>query len=80
MQNYHNSNDIMTLYHNIIITIHAHTITVTDNHNRSASGTLPNIALYSIVGGSSIIIILSLMLVIIILSGFLKKVYRSFQM
>ena len=59
------------------ITIHAYTIT--DNHNRSASGTLylSSIALYSIVAGSSIVIILCLMLIIIILAGFLKKVYRS---
>ena len=58
-------------------TIPAHAII--DNHNESAPGTLPkfNIALYSVVGGSSIVIILSLMLSITLLAGFLKKVYRS---
>ena len=58
--------------------INIHAYIITDNHNESASGVLANIALYSIVGGSSIVI-LSLMLAIIMLAGFLRKVYRSFQ-
>ena len=47
-------------------------------HNQDTSDT-PSIALYSIVGGSSIAVILSLLLVIITLASFIKKIYTSFQ-